>query len=164
MCTGILAVGILSCERACVLDAEARHDWTVNVQHTNTMFVVQHAQMLVVRKEGKAHSQYNSFRSAFELMEAVGSEPSERFSEMADDLPPLKMLEKRMMMQHKTLLTEIHEVKDENSQLKSKISQLEAENSRLEARLTAENSQLEARLTAENSDLRSRLEKLEHRT
>merc|ERR1712010_297860 len=49
---------------------------------------LQHAQMLVVRKEGKAHDQYNSFRSAFELMEAVGSEPSERFSEMADDLPP----------------------------------------------------------------------------
>ena len=69
---------------------------TVNNQRTYTIFIVQHAQMLVVRKEGKAHDQYNSFRSAFELMEAVGREPSDAFDLMADDLPPLEMLEKRM--------------------------------------------------------------------
>ena len=34
---------------------------------------VQHEQMLVVRKEGKAHNQYNSFRSAFELLETVAA-------------------------------------------------------------------------------------------
>ena len=89
--------------------------------------------MLVVRKEGKAHDQYNSFRSAFELMEAVGREPSDAFDLMADDLPPLEMLEKRMTKQHKLLLVEINDMKAENSQLKS-----------------------------ENIDLRRRLEKLEH--
>merc|ERR1719183_3021490 len=36
---------------------------------------LQHAQMLVVRKEGKAHDRYNSFRSAFEFLEAVGRDP-----------------------------------------------------------------------------------------
>merc|ERR1711971_80387 len=64
---------------------------------------LQHAQMLVVRKEGKAHDQYNKFRSAFELMEAVGSEPCDSFSEMTDDLPPLEELEKRIMMQQEML-------------------------------------------------------------
>ena len=118
------------------------YNGAVNDQRINTMFVMQHAQMLVVRKEGKAHDQYNSFRSAFELMESVGNEPSDSFSEMTDDaLPPLEMLEKRMMIQHKALLvkihemeTEIHEIKTENSQLKD-----------------------------ENIDLRCRLEKLERR-
>ena len=129
-----------------MLDGEARYDGTVNDQRTNTIFVVQHAQMLVVRKEGKAHDQYNSFRSAFELMEAVGREPCDSFSEMTDDLPPLEMLEKKMMMQHKALRAEIHEVKTENSQLKAK---LEAKSSQLEA---------------ENVDLRRRLENLERCT
>ena len=133
-----------------MLDYVNDYNVAVNDQRINTMFVMQHAQMLVVRKEGKAHDQYNSFRSAFELMESVGNEPSDSFSEMTDDaLPPLEMLEKRMMMQHEVLLdeirhmkTEIHEVKTENSQLKAKSSQLEAE----------------------NIDLRCRLEKLERST
>ena len=147
-----------------MLDGEATYDWTVNNQHINTTFVVQHAQMLVVRKEGKAHDQYNSFRSAFELMEAVGREPSDSFKEMADDLPPLDMLEKRMMVQYKSLLGEISYLKAENSQLKA---QLVTETSQLKAQLVAETSQRKdetSQLKAENSDLRCRLEKLEHGT
>ena len=123
--------------------------------------------MLVVRKEGKAHDQYNSFRSAFELMEAVGREPSDNFNGVTDDLPPLAMLEKRMMMQHKTLFAEIQEVKAENSQLKSEnieqhkallaeIHEVKAENSQLKSEIS--------QLKSENIDLRCRLEKLEHRT
>ena len=108
-----------------MLDGEARYDGTVNDQRTNTIFVVQHAQMLVVRKEGKAHDQYNSFRSAFELMEAVGREPSDNFNGVADDLPPLAMLEKKIMMQHKALLAEIHEVKAENINLRCRLEKLE---------------------------------------
>merc|ERR1719174_76410 len=57
---------------------------------------IQHAQMLVVRKEGKAHEQYNSFRSAFELLEAVGREPHDAFEEVHEDLPPLQKLEQRL--------------------------------------------------------------------
>ena len=131
------------------------------------MFVVQHAQMLVVRKEGKAHDQYNKFRSAFELMEAVGSEPCDSFSEMTDDLPPVEMLEKRMMMQHKVLLADIHK-------MKTKIHEVETENSQLKAKLEAKSSQLEveihevktenSQLKNENVDLRCRIEKLERHT
>ena len=49
--------------------------------------------MLVVRKEGKAHDQYNSFRSAFELLESVGREPFDSFDFKNEDLPPLQKLE-----------------------------------------------------------------------
>ena len=52
--------------------------------------------MLIVRKEGKAHDRYNSFRSAFELLEAVGREPQDCFDERNEDLPPLQKLEQRM--------------------------------------------------------------------
>merc|ERR1711981_1415052 len=57
---------------------------------------LQHAQMLVVRKEGKAHDRYNSFRSTFELLEAVGREPHDCFDETKEDLPPLQTLAQSM--------------------------------------------------------------------
>merc|ERR1719482_1365588 len=56
---------------------------------------LQHAQMLVVRKEGKAHNQYNSFRSAFELLEAVGREPQDNFEETEEHVSPLQRLEQQ---------------------------------------------------------------------
>ena len=74
---------------------------------------VQHSQMLVVRKEGKAHDQYNSFRSAFELLEAVGREPKDTFQETADDLPPLQKLEKKVAAQNEALRRELDKVKAE---------------------------------------------------
>ena len=52
--------------------------------------------MLVVRKEGKEHARYNSFRSAFELLESVGRDPQDCFDERHEDLPPLQKLEQRM--------------------------------------------------------------------
>merc|ERR1711934_1195506 len=55
---------------------------------------LQHAQMLVVRKEGKAHDRYNSFRSAFELLESVGREPQDCFDEREEDLSPLQKMER----------------------------------------------------------------------
>ena len=113
--------------------------------------------MLVVRKEGKAHDQYNSFRSAFELMEAVGREPNDSFNEMGNDLPPLEKLKQ-------TLLAEIHGVRDENSELKAEIHGVKTKNSQLEIEIhavKAENSQLKVEI----DDLRCQVEKLlEHHT
>merc|ERR1711934_1175733 len=57
---------------------------------------IQHAQMLVVRKEGKAHAQYNSFRSAFELLEAVGREPTDGFQDFQEGIPTVQKLEQRI--------------------------------------------------------------------
>merc|ERR1711907_680247 len=57
---------------------------------------LQHAQMLVVRKEGKAHAQYNKFRSAFELLEAVGREPHDNFEETEENVPPMERMEQQM--------------------------------------------------------------------
>merc|ERR1712010_295894 len=58
---------------------------------------IQHAQMLVVRKEGKAHEQYNSFRSAFELLEAVGREPTDGFEELHEGIPTVQQLQQQVV-------------------------------------------------------------------
>merc|ERR1711920_692662 len=68
---------------------------------------LQHAQMLVVRKEGKAHAQYNSFRSAVELLETVGQPPQDSFQEKPEDMSPLERLEQRMQEQIHVLTTRV---------------------------------------------------------
>ena len=90
--------------------------------------------MLVVRKEGKAHQQYNSFRSAFELMEAVGHEPRDCFEETNEDLPPLEKVQRQMQqMQHQinalksevsAMKVDMHSMKSENEVLRSTVKKL----------------------------------------
>ena len=88
---------------------------------------MQHAQMLVVRKEGKAHAQYNSFRSAFELLESVGCEPHDSFEETNDDLPPLERLEKRMQHHVDHLVEQIQTLKDQNGVQQQQIDEQKEE-------------------------------------
>ena len=85
------------------------------IANTNHMYISasQHAQMLVVRKEGKAHAQYNLFRSAFELLEAVGREPADCFEEDENDLLPLQKLE---MSMRKRMQRQIDELKADMQQ------------------------------------------------
>ena len=64
--------------------------------------------MLVVRKEGKAHNRYNSFRSAFELLESVGREPQDCFDEREEDLPPLQKMERHIMKHHQESMEQLH--------------------------------------------------------
>ena len=64
--------------------------------------------MLVVRKEGKAHDRYNSFRSAFELLESVGREPQDCFDEREEDLPPLQKMERHIMKHHQESMEQLH--------------------------------------------------------
>ena len=52
--------------------------------------------MLVVRKEGKAHAQYNSFRSAFELLASARREPLDGFEETEADIAPLQILQQKV--------------------------------------------------------------------
>merc|ERR1719174_2884435 len=80
---------------------------------------LQHAQMLVVRKEGKLHHQYNSFRSAFELLESVGSEPRDCFDETNEDLPPLEKLKKQMQQMQQQMQQHVHQ------QLQQQIQQMQ---------------------------------------
>ena len=87
--------------------------------------VLQHSQMLVVRKEGKAHDRYNSFRSAFELLEAVGREPHDHFQEKADDLPPLQTLEKKVVMQNTALEKKVMMQNTEIAELKQQIKSMQ---------------------------------------
>lgn len=86
--------------------------------------------MLVVRKEGKAHAQYNSFRSAFELLETVGCEPHDAFEETNDDLPPLERIELHMQQHVDTLTEGMRLLKQQNEfqrkQLDSQRKQIDA--------------------------------------
>ena len=94
-------------------------DKCINNSNMLHVHVLQHSQMLIVRKEGKAHDRYNSFRSAFELLEAVGREPHDHFQEKADDLPPLETLEKKVVMQN----AEIAELKQQIKSMQQRIQQ-----------------------------------------
>ena len=95
--------------------------------------------MLVVRKQGKAHDRYNSFRSAFELLESVGREPNDRFEEDENDLLPLQRLEMRMQQQMNDMQQEIQkhigELKQETVMQRQQIEELKQENVALRSRL-----------------------------
>ena len=117
---------------------------------------LQHAQMLVVRKEGKAHARYNSFRSAFELLEAVGREPQDHFEETEDDVSPLQRLEKQMLRMQQEICEmkmressmqqemsgmqqEISDMKSRESSMQQEIDDLQTKNNMLEQRLISDN-------------------------
>ena len=77
--------------------------------------------MLVVRKEGKAHDKYNSFRSTFELLEAVGQEPDDSFEFTNEDLPPLEKLEQ----QETRMQQRIDDLLSRAQDLQSRVEKLE---------------------------------------
>ena len=58
----------------------------------------QHETLLVIRKEGGAHEAYAGFRSAFELLEAIGKAPADVFDETSsvDDLSPIEAMRLKM--------------------------------------------------------------------
>ena len=85
--------------------------------------------MLVVRKEGKLHDQYNKFRSAFELLEAVGKEPHDCFDETNEDLPPLEKLKKQMQQMQ-------HQMQQMQQQMQQQIDCLTSEVSDLKAQVS----------------------------
>ena len=85
---------------------------------------LQHDQMLVVRKEGKAHRQYDSFRSAFEMLEMVEKAPHAGFDETEEDQSPIE----RMQQQLKGLQSQFAEYQVANRSLSST---LKASNNKL---------------------------------
>ena len=59
---------------------------------------LQHEALLVIRKEGKAHEAYSDFRSAFEVLEAIGTPPPDVFDESsaADELSPIESTKREL--------------------------------------------------------------------
>ena len=110
--------------------------------------------MLVVRKQGKAHDRYNSFRSAFELLESVGREPADCFEEDENDLLPLQRLEIRMQQQMDDMQQEIQkhigELKQETAMQRQQIDELKQGNTALRSRLQ----KVESRDAETNSNLK----------
>ena len=92
---------------------------------------LQHEQMLVVRKEGKAHHQYNSFRSAFELLETVGEAPDNRFQETEEDQSPME----RLQLQIKQMQCQLDKYREENQSLTSKVAESDAKVEKLLSRI-----------------------------
>ena len=91
--------------------------------------------MLVVRKEGKAHAQYNSFRSAFELLEAVGREPTDAFNELQEGIPTVQKLQQQidsMQQQNDQQMVSMQQ------QMQQQIDELKADNEKLRARIKSE--------------------------
>jgi len=96
--------------------------------------------MLVVRKEGKAHDQYNSFRSAFELLEAVGREPHDVFNELHEAIPTVQNLQQQMVsiqqrMQQMVSIEQMVSMQQQNQQqmvkMQQQIDELKADNEKL---------------------------------
>ena len=110
--------------------------------------------MLVVRKEGKAHDRYNSFRSAFELLEAVGHEPSDSFEELTEDLPTLQRLEQRV----DKLMAVIQQKQAQIDELVAVVQQNQARTQQQIDKLTAGIDELKA----DNEMLRSKINHLGH--
>ena len=77
---------------------------------------LQHEQMLVVRKEGKAHDYYNSFRSAFEILTTLNKAPDNSFNETTEDLPKIEQLRLK-----------VDKMQKENEILSSKVNQFESQ-------------------------------------
>ncbi len=89
---------------------------------------LQHQMMLVVRKQGEGHESYNEFRSAFELLEAVGREPHDKF---VDD------------EQEVDVRTEVEELKIRVAAQQCVIEELQAAEERAQAHRQAQEKALE---------------------
>ena len=101
---------------------------------------LQHSQMLSVRKAGKAHNQYNSFRSAFELLETVGHEPKDEFIHESGRLfSTEEEPDQSMVVQIATLEDRLSL---QNKQMEAQKKQMEAQNKQIDF-LLLQNKQME---------------------
>ena len=80
---------------------------------------VQHETLLRVRKEGNAHDKYNSFRSAFEILETIGKPP-------ADDIEKHYQRPESLLAKVERLEQELAQQKQESAQQMAAIDALVA--------------------------------------
>ena len=112
--------------------------------------------MLVVRKEGKAHEQYNSFRSAFELLEAVGREPRDAFEDLQEGIPTVQELQQQMIsMQQRNeqqMASMQQQMQQQIARMQQQIDELKADNENMKAdneKMKADNEKLRAMIKSE---------------
>ena len=89
---------------------------------------LQHEMLLVIRKEGGAHEAYSSFRSAFEVLEAIGRAPNDTFNEelTQEEMNPVDWL-----------LDEVHQLRKDKAELRQQNTALEQRLAALEKRMGA---------------------------
>ena len=96
--------------------------------------------MLVVRKEDKAHDRYNSFRSSFEILEAVGRQPHDWFKDTEGDLSPLQKLKQKMEKKMNEKLEKMKELMEQRmEQIQQQIDDLRSENELLRSNTQVDN-------------------------
>ena len=113
--------------------------------------------MLVVRKEGKAHNQYNSFRSAFELLEAVGREPQDSFEETEEDLSPLQRMEQQMF----SMQQQMSDMKTRESNMQQQMADMKTRESSMQQQMSDMKTR-ESSMQQQIDSLQSRLNALEN--
>ena len=84
---------------------------------------MQHATLLRVRKQGNAHEKYNSFRSAFEILETIGKPP-------ADDI-------EKHYQRPVSLLAKVERLEQELAQQKQELAQQKQESAQQMAAIDA---------------------------
>ena len=84
---------------------------------------MQHETLLRVRKEGNAHEKYNSFRSAFEILETIGKPP-------ADDI-------EKHYQRPVSLLAKVERLEQELAQQKQELAQQKQESAQQMAAIDA---------------------------
>ena len=107
--------------------------------------------MMVVRKEGKAHSQYNSFRSAFELLEAVGREPHDHFEETEENVSPLQRLQQQMSDMRTSMLLRASWQHQMKSSMQQQMSDMQQQMSDMRTRESDMQQQMSDMQTRESS-------------
>ena len=95
---------------------------------------LQHAALFVVRSEGKAHSAYNSFRSAFEVLESIGKAPVDDYEETAPDEHSSDGGVSAAALAK--LLERVDRLEASNTALEGRVEELTARNAALETELT----------------------------
>ena len=91
---------------------------------------VQHETLLRMRKEGNAHDKYNSFRSAFEILETIGKPP-------ADDIEKHYQRPVSLLAKVERLEQELAQQKQESAQQKQELAQQKQESAQQMAAIDA---------------------------
>ena len=91
---------------------------------------VQHETLLRVRKEGNAHEKYNSFRSAFEILETIGKPPAddlgEHYERPVSLLAKVERLEQESAQQRQELAQQKQELAQQKQESAQQMAAIDA--------------------------------------
>ena len=91
---------------------------------------MQHETLLRVRKEGNAHDKYNSFRSAFEILETIGKPPADdiekHYQRPMSLLAKVERLEQQLAQQKQQLALQKQELAQQKQESAQQMAAIDA--------------------------------------